>query len=59
MARQYQIPGGPYVNTDEDGREYQIPGYGYFVDEDAAPPAGLNIVIAAYHYNHHLGSMAS
>lgn len=36
MARQYQIPGGPFVNPAQDGREYQLPGYGYFNDETTA-----------------------
>ena len=29
MARQYQVPGGPYVDDSEDDRQYSLPGYGY------------------------------
>lgn len=29
MAKQYQIPGGPYVNVAEDGKEYLLAGYGH------------------------------
>lgn len=41
MARQYQIPGGPFINAAQDGREFQLPGYAYFNDETAAAPGGL------------------
>lgn len=39
MARQYQIPGGPYVNVAEDGREYALPGYGVYLNTKAAAAA--------------------
>lgn len=28
MAKQYQIPGGPFVNVTENGKTYALPGYG-------------------------------
>jgi hypothetical protein len=38
MARQYQIPGGPFVNEVGTGIEYQIPG-GPFINEPTASGA--------------------
>jgi len=41
-ARQFQIPGGGYINEEEGGREYQLPGVGYFNDETVAEaPTGV------------------
>lgn len=41
MARQFFIPGGPDINSPQDGREYFLPGYGDFNDEAAA--AAVNV----------------
>lgn len=36
MAKQFQIPGGPFVNVAEDALEYQLQGYGFLNQEQAA-----------------------
>jgi hypothetical protein len=35
-ARQFQIPGGPFVNLGGDAREFQLPGGPFVNDEEAA-----------------------
>lgn len=46
MSRQYQLPGVGFLNADEDGREYQIPGSIYFNDETAAVGGGFQVAWA-------------
>lgn len=46
MARQFQIPGGPYLNDPEDGTEFALPGFGYF-NSPAAGASGFNPAWAA------------
>lgn len=50
-AAQYQIPGGGFINEQEDGTEYMLPGVGYF-NEPAAPAGGG--VFTPYYWRQHI-----
>ena len=48
---------GVLIDEREPSTEFFVEGV-QINETVAAPPGGLSIPIAAYHYNHHLGSMA-
>lgn len=56
MARQWQVPGGPFL--DEDGEEaYLVPGYGFIgEDQTGAPPAGGDVPPLWHHYDKNIRS---
>lgn len=59
MAKQYQIPGGPYVNVAEDGLEYQLPGYGYLNQADEQEAGEIAAELAVTEANDSVASSAT